>query len=219
MKELFSIIPNADGENSAAFLHLADQLMNGFQLVVNAQQYRIVECECYFHHAGHADPFVHGHELQKTTTGAWYFHPSGLDITLALDNGAYGGILIRSLLPILDAPDVKQEIASAIIGPLNVCTELFRAIGTVAFQPGVPFGLRAVSDEHRSNHPQARIFCLPRIGLNHTKGEEFATRPYRYVSHLHLRHKQRDFIKKYLTESTRILTAEEYKQHYNGQKI
>jgi len=59
----------------------------------------------------------------------WYFHGPGLDITLS--NGeSHGGILIRSIAevkPESRIPDKKD----AFIGPLNVCTVIFKQVGNI----------------------------------------------------------------------------------------
>ena len=60
--------------------HIANQLMNKWDIQSNEKKYRITEIEFYINSAAHKDTYAHGHKLQKTT-GKWYMHGSGMDIT------------------------------------------------------------------------------------------------------------------------------------------
>jgi hypothetical protein len=67
----------------------------------------------------------------------------------------------------------------------------------------------------------ARIFAFPRIGLNPSKDNEgnFCTRPYRFVSFLHLPHKGSEKMKNHLLENEKEpMDMEEYKLYYTGKK-
>ena len=77
----------------SSFRRIAEDLLNHFIFISGEKSYRICEIEFYYMGVNHEDKYTHGHELQKTS-GQWYQHGSGLDITCGNDN-AYGGILIR----------------------------------------------------------------------------------------------------------------------------
>lgn len=101
MKELLKLTPDNQGSYSSAFRRIAQVLMNDYKLQVNDNAFRITECEFYFHdNRDHSDVYTHLHERQKNSFGEWYFHGSGLDITLAQEGGQ-GGILIRSMVEVI----------------------------------------------------------------------------------------------------------------------
>src|SRR3712207_4883049 len=84
---------------SVSFTQIANMLMNKHVLQVGRTYYRITDCEFYYHAQSHKDIYTHGHERQKTSIGEWYFHGSGLDITLG-GNDCYGGILLTAIAEI-----------------------------------------------------------------------------------------------------------------------
>jgi hypothetical protein len=61
---------------------------------------------------------------------------------------------------------------------------------------------------------KAEVFAVPRIGLNRIKDEEgqYWDKPYRFISFLHLPHREADKVKKYLIGNNK-LTLEEYKSY------
>ena len=193
--------------------------MNGYQLQVNNNYYRIVDCEFYYSSKKHPDPYVHGHERQKESLGEWYFHGSGLDITLG-NEGAHGGILIRGVARVPKVGIPSRE--DAIIGPLNVCTEIFKSIGNVVLTGAMHFGMIDIGiDALAANMKTARVFAVPRIGLNKSKDSrtKFHDRPYRFITFLHLPHKEADKVKKYFTrEIKNPIPMHEYKEYYSGQR-
>src|ERR1017187_501642 len=90
MKHLLTIADETNEACSESFRRIAEKLMNLYQLQVKDNFYRIIDCEFYYSSKKHQDPYAHGHERQKSK-GEWYFHGSGLDITIG--NGeALGGI-------------------------------------------------------------------------------------------------------------------------------
>ena len=219
MKKLINIIDENDVTCLNSYRGIAEKLMNNYKLQVRNTFYRIVECEFYYSSKNHEDPYVHGHQRQKESFGEWYFHGSGLDITLS--NGeAYGGILIRSIAEVRQHGNIERKDAT--MGPLNVCTEIFSKIGDVMADMPLHFGLREISrDPMGANMKTAKIFAVPRIGLNASKDNEkgFCKRPYRFISFLHLPHKESEKIKKYLLEDKeKPMSMEEYKLYYSGQK-
>ncbi len=185
----------APGPVGGWFAVVADRLLNGCELVVARQAYRLIEVEFYLHNPNHLDPFPH----RDSTTlhcGCWYFHRThgvyrggsfkGVDLTFG--NGtSYGGILIRSL---------RKPDGSVIVGP-SLCVDhlldatgaesvaaLDRAIvGRRAWQDDNPLSLRFAEFDTRRE-----LLCTPRVGLSlrRTKAIGEATRylmaPYRFLS-------------------------------------
>lgn len=200
--------------HETSYRRIAEKLMNDYKLQVRDKFYRIVECEFYYYHnEHHKDPYVHGHQRQKESLGEWYFHGSGLDITLS-NGSAYGGILIRAI-SLVDKDNTKPTKENSIIGPLNVCTEIFKQFGNVLSIRPIEFGLVDIShDLQGALMKKAEIFAVPRIGLNRIKDEEgkYWNKPYRFISFLNLPHREADKVKKYLIDNNK-LTHEEYKKY------
>jgi len=220
MKDLLTIIDESDLTCFESYKRIAEKLMNDYKLQARDKWYRIVECEFYYSSKNHLDPFVHGHARQKETIGEWYFHGSGLDITLA-NGDAFGGILIRGIAAV-NKENPKLDRKDAIIGPLNICAEIFKQFGNALSGEPVQFGLVDISRERLgASMLPARIFSVPRIGLNQLNDNEqqFCRRPYRFISFLHLPHRESDKVKKYLTqEANEPLSDAEYKEYYRGDK-
>ena len=219
MKDLLYVNDESEDSCFQSYKRIAEKLMNDYKLQVRHTFYRIVECEFYYSSDKHTDPYVHGHERQKETLGEWYFHGSGLDITLS-GGTAYGGILIRSIAEVKSTGDITRK--DAIIGPLNVCTEIFSKIGSVMADEPLAFGMREISrDPMGANMKTAKVFAVPRIGLNAEKDNEhgYCSRRYRFISFLHLPHRESEKIKKFLLEDLeQPMSTEDYKLHYSGQK-
>ncbi len=87
-----------DKDIEPQFRVIANRLMNEAVIIVDETEFRVTEVEFYlFHSELHPDPFVHCHEIQKTSM-LWYFHESGYGVDLTFGcNDYYGGILIRGL--------------------------------------------------------------------------------------------------------------------------
>jgi hypothetical protein len=220
MNDLLNIIDETDNSCFQSYKRIAEKLMNDYKLKVGDCFYRIIECEFYFNSIKHNDPYVHGHKRQKESFGEWYFHGSGLDITLAR-NGTYGGILLRGIAKVNRESHIPTR-SETINGPLNVCTEIFKQFGNAFTHEPTDFGLVDISIEKMgANMKTARIFAVPRIGLNDKADNErkFCKRPYRFLAFLHLPHGKSDQVKKYLVEEAdELLSIEEYKQYYRGEK-
>lgn len=101
-QETFTISFDINDDIERQFRSIAEKLLNHSVIIVDDNQFRIIELEFYlFHPEHHPDPFVHCHEKQKTTM-QWYFHESGLGLDLTFGtNEFYGGILIRGIQDIL----------------------------------------------------------------------------------------------------------------------
>lgn len=213
MKNLLAIIDENKETCFDSYKRIAEKLMNSYALQLRNKLYRIIECEFYYRSDKHKDPYVHGHKRQKESIGEWYFHGSGLDITLS-NGDAYGGILIRGIAEI-KSPEVPER-GDEIIGPLNVCTEIFKQIGSVIRNIPLEFGLVDMTGDLMFMKP-TQIFSVPRIGLKGTlhNDNDYCNRPYRFLTFLHLPHKESEKIKKYITEEARVISIDEYKQYYN----
>jgi hypothetical protein len=205
------LIPEGDKiSHLESFRQIADSLMNRLLLQVNRAFYRIVSCEFYYTSEDHPDPYTHGHKRQKESNGQWYFHGSGLDITLAGENG-FGGILLTGIARINDK-HAPTYLDTPVFGPVNVCTELFANFGSALTTDPIAFGL--ISGRDNPKMPQARIFEVPRVGLNRKRDKgDFHDRNYRFISFLHLPHKKNDFIKRHLCEVSKVCDAAEFKSY------
>ena len=134
---------------------IAFDLMNHWILKIESKLYRISEIEFYFNSDSHNDTYTHGHKLQKDK-GRWYFHGSGVDITIG-GNGFYGGISIRAIYDI--------EKGSYIYGPLNCVTELFSNVENI-YETKMPFGLIPANE---NDCKIEKPITAPRVGLNQQK--------------------------------------------------
>ena len=105
---------------------LAKYLLFETHLVINGNNYRMIEIELYICNDLHKDIFTHCHKEQKNML-TWYFHQmsdkdhsykggtfKGLDITCGIDNG-HGGVLIRSIM--------NESTNEVIEGPCKVVNE------------------------------------------------------------------------------------------------
>lgn len=108
-------------------VELAKYLLFDTHIVVNNNNYRMLEIELYICNDIHYDIFTHCHKEQKNML-TWYFHQmsdkehsykggtyKGVDITCGYHNG-YGGILIRSIM--------DEENGNVIEGPCKVVNEI-----------------------------------------------------------------------------------------------
>ncbi len=156
-----------ENDINGSFYEIADNLMNKWAIQIESKQYRIAEIEFYYNSEFHVDPYAHGHTLQNET-GRWYFHGSGLDLTIG-GNGSYGGILIRAIYDL--------EGKNYIYGPLKCVTELFRNLPNVLLN-NISFGLT------KANFPDSmkeEPIAAPRVGLNPAKDKEKCEALYRFL--------------------------------------
>jgi hypothetical protein len=152
---------------NGSFKRIAKDLMNKWAIQIVSKQYRIAEIEFYYNSEFHVDPYAHGHTLQNET-GRWYFHGSGLDLTIG-GNGSYGGILIRAIYDF--------EGKNYIYGPLNCVTELFRNLPNVLLN-NISFGLT------KADFPDSmkeKLIAAPRVGLNPAKDKEKCEALFRFL--------------------------------------
>ncbi|SKA38226.1 Methylpurine-DNA glycosylase (MPG) [Chitinophaga eiseniae] len=182
-----------------SFRKIADTIMNDHLLRAGDNRYRIVDCEFYYCSDTHNDPYAHARERIQSSSGEWYFHGTGMDITLSTDQ-TFGGILIRGIAPVADSQQLPSRTRT-IAGPLKVCSEVFKQFGSVLREEPLYFGLENISSVKTHNSiDRARLFAVPRVALNSAKDPEeiFCGRPYRFLSFLYLPHKESEKARRYL---------------------
>ena len=140
------------------FARIASDLMNYHVLIVGNQTYRFTTLEFYyFDKENHPDIYSHQHPLQKTT-GKWYFHGSGLDITFG-NNDTHGGILIRGIKNLQEKTFIN--------GPLNCVQELFSNLGDVINDKGIEFFIADITHEKiGALIEDQKVYQSKRVGLN-----------------------------------------------------
>ena len=107
-----------------SFNNIADKLFNDYKLQINDDFYRLLDIEFYFFAKGiYEDVHTHKSEMQLHS-GKWYFHKSGIDLTIG--NGVYhGGILLRGIMKFSNNLGTKSEFfEKEIHGPVNIKTEI-----------------------------------------------------------------------------------------------
>lgn len=119
-----NIVGISKGSIITSFDQIAHSLFNKYKLQVNDNWYRLLDIEFYYYAPDlHEDVYAHKHESQLQS-GKWYFHGSGIDITIG--NGKHhGGILIRAIGKVsANGKPENKFIEKQIHGPLNVKTEI-----------------------------------------------------------------------------------------------
>ena len=171
------------------FDRIAQKLFNETELIVNTKEYLLTEIEFYvYNEAHHPDPFVHRNEKQQTNN-KWYFHGSGIDITIG-DKNTYGGILLRGLKEVSDVDGTIYHN-----GPLNILREIFSQINLRASVQN--FGLA-----ERKENGNSEIYKSTRIGLNpkgKEKGTFYVNKNYRYlvdITKVAHKYKEKEKVKK-----------------------
>ena len=193
----------ANKENS--FLRIAEELMNHHVIKVKEVLYRIVDCEFYLKHETHEDNYVHDH-MEQAKTGSWYFHGSGIDITIGnREQNSRGGILIRGIAKISEKENANGdliEVNKKSLGPLNVLTTLFAHFENV-FDKTNSFFLQEI------NLPKKEIYNFVRKGLNEAKDTNgFHYKPYRFISFPYLGHSEKGMIQEYVQKQRKISEAD-----------
>jgi hypothetical protein len=140
------------------FRRIAEHLMNECVLSVGSNNYRFTSLEFYyFDEELHPDVYSHKHPNQKTS-GQWYFHGSGLDITFGSDK-VFGGILIRGIR--------NLEKMEFINGPIKCVQELFSNLGSVNSVEKISFCIQELLfDKALPSIKEEEIYSGRRFGLN-----------------------------------------------------
>ncbi|MBI2280898.1 MAG: hypothetical protein HYU68_09450 [Bacteroidetes bacterium] len=170
----------AEKDMTKKFAEIADKLMNNFVIRANRKDFRLAEIEFYLHEKEkHEDDFIHSKIIKdkpndsakhQIKMGCWYFHYSGIDLTFGdKNNNRFGGILIRSIIPLED--EIKP-----IIGPLKLKNHLLNQYENISqsrdFLKLIPIEDKLKQDE---------IIPMQRVGLGTTGDEDFRNLKYRFV--------------------------------------
>ena len=188
---------NKTEEFQDIFEAIATELMNNYSLATAGHKYKIIECEFYYNDQNrcndqciHSDPYTHCHD-EQLKSGTWYFHGSGLDITIGRDSlvnaesksannvKRYGGILIRSIKSI----NSSKSKSSYFCGPLNAITELFSSFEHVTSDKNK---FQLIKDK-QENENSPKVVRSNRIGLKPSlkdKDNYFYNAQYRFISDL-----------------------------------
>ena len=128
LKQLLSTLDansSVDGVGGikSTFSEIADILLFKSYIMTAKCKYRILELEFYFKNNNHDDNVT----IERTEdAGMWWLHDYGVDLSFKSDEGKkfYGGILIRSVIPINDSSNLLNK-KEPIFGPRNCCWYLF----------------------------------------------------------------------------------------------
>ena len=126
LKQLLSILDEDSSVDSieTTFSKIADILLFKSYIKTTTGNFRILEIEFYFKNKYFEDDVT----LERTANeGMWWLHDWGVDISFkSVEKKFYGGVLIRSILPLKDN-NVQFNEKKVISGPRNCCWELFYA--------------------------------------------------------------------------------------------
>jgi hypothetical protein len=127
----------------AKFEEIAKELFNNYHIQKGDNEYYFMNLEFYFFNKGHQDIITYPRHL---TEGKWFFHSSGVDLTLNsqlvsknkkeidANTDFFGGILIREIVRKNKSGELKK-----FIGP-QVCEwELFDLFDALSPTACVPF--------------------------------------------------------------------------------
>ena len=163
--------PISENNLIGSFDTIAETLFRNFQVIANKDVYRILEIEFYYNSEQNKDNQTYGVEKQKTN-GEWYFHYSGIDITIG--NGmACGGILLRSLGKL---NETKTDF-KCICGPLRVKNELLNNFGSIGYKVRFPY-FKNIPDAFEYDE-SLNLQKTRRVGIN--KNKDNYESKFRYV--------------------------------------
>ncbi len=178
------------------FLRIADQLLNGTEIVARGQRHRFLEVEVYYTHPEeHPDPFTHKETLQLEC-GRWYFHRTGgeyrggsfkgLDLSFG-DGTAFAGMLLRGIETaegeVIDGPSLLVDRlldATGASGPAELDQQI---AGRPAWDPDSPLVL-----SWEPSLPRRSVLSCARVGLSLKRYKQaanppkFIMRAYRFLS-------------------------------------
>ena len=172
-----------------SFSQIADKILNLSTFEINGEAFRICEIEFYLNSPSHPDRYAHSLPDQLEY-GHWYFHKhrtgnykggtwKGLDITLgSRANGAYCGILLRSIMNIR-----TEELVEGPCRTVNLILDNYRveSIYELVGQHTLHvlhnhrgLGLRDLEGNRYTKEP---LVYGPRVGLS-AKHPEFREKNY-----------------------------------------
>ena len=177
------------------FAEVAGHLLNGIDLLICGDPYRVAEVEAYYFSEAHPDPFAHRDPIQLRI-GRWYFHRTGgtyrggsfkgVDLTFG-DGRATFGMLVRTIVTPHGMPiDGPSLIVDHLLARLNLKTVAqldARIAGRPVWDTTSPVAVRAAETPR-----MASVYATGRVGLTlkrmHAKpdGPRFVMRPYRYLT-------------------------------------
>jgi hypothetical protein len=107
------------------FKRIAGVLFNDYCISANNTEYDILEVEFYYHSSDHKDLFIYDKTEKNKSTGNWFFHLSGIDLTFGDPiKEIRGGILIRAIR----RRNTEPENPKYFIGPLRTMLEILNNI-------------------------------------------------------------------------------------------
>jgi hypothetical protein len=146
MNEILRIEQETDSE----FEKIALELLNNYAIQNHESIYRITEIEFYWNSPTHNDQSTYLRKHVNPDSGDWFFHYSGVDITLKSEElKGYGGILIRGITCLQCGKPYK--------GPMVCAMKLFS--GTNAFSDSIKTRINQYEFEKRE------YTKTPRVGL------------------------------------------------------
>ena len=213
--DLLKIYHDSSESIIASFDRIAKELFTNYKLLVNESEYRLIDIEFYYYDDKvFRDVYAHQHPSQLNS-GKWYFHGSGVDITIG--NGInFGGILIRGIAKISTKGDSDNYyIEDQIHGSLNVVTEIGSSFHGVFQDKPNSFGIHNIEIDRMGALMKVppHIIKTKRIGLNpdkdNTEGEVFYNGKFRYVIFPHLKLKDKTQIARDMQQQFPDMTDDE----------
>ncbi len=198
-----------------SFDRIARELFTNYKLLVNENEYRLIDIEFYYYDDKvFKDVYAHKHPSQRQS-GKWYFHGSGVDITIG--NGMnFGGILLRGIAKISTKGDIDNySIEDQIHGSLNVVTEIGSSFYGVFQNMPNSFGIHDIEIDRMGAlmKEPPHIIKTKRIGLNldkdNNEGKIFYNGKFRYVIFPHLKLKDKTQIARDMQEQYPELTVDQ----------
>lgn len=177
----------------SSFDRIAEKLFNNYKLEINGSYYRLIDIEFYYltdnkendANNTHKDVYTHKH-LEQRYSGKWYFHESGIDITIGNGANHYGGVLMRGIARINNEKPDNNYLDYQIHGPVKVKAEIFKRFNGVFGDSSNHFRLVEINNEFHEEFIVKPLYTIKtqRINLNPQKdvGEsKYWDSKYRYV--------------------------------------
>ncbi len=177
-------------EIESLFYEIAEYLMKYVTIFGKGKNYFITELEFYYCREDHEDCHCHAYNEYKNRKNhpqkfglCWYFHGSGMDITIGNGKDIYGGVLIRSVCDVdgnnTCGPLKSRELILGLEDKENVIDNCY----------GDFISIKTTDENNLSPYFNKAIRILPRHGLNpkkenfdqHVNENQFYCRPYRFL--------------------------------------
>lgn len=164
-----------------SFDSIANKISKDISLKINDAIYRIIDFEYYAYSEKLSDPHTYKNDLQLQN-GKLYLHGSGIDITFG-DNINHGGILLRSVVKLLDDSDEESGfMKKQFEGPQVVATELFSNLHPLNSTKNNE--IRIIDSEGQNVYKNEGIIKTKRVGLTpkiNDKDDFYRNLPIRYI--------------------------------------